>query len=212
MVNKIFKSRPRLSPKKRWLILKRDNFRCVACGKNQEQSPLEIDHIIPISKGGQNIESNLQTLCRDCNVGKRNSYKPEDMFVDSQPTQGEKMSALNSFFSDIHLYPTFLHFKLSKDIENIQKETGATHSDIKENYIYFRDKYITSQSEDVNIILRSNNGPTKYQEAILRLLSKGITSQKEMAGILEAEGFSSPPSKISINLKWMRKKGLIKLE
>ena len=31
---------------------------------------LEIDHIIPIAKGGQTVEDNLQTLCWKCNRAK----------------------------------------------------------------------------------------------------------------------------------------------
>ena len=33
---------------------------------------LEIDHIIPISKGGCTVEENLQTLCWKCNRAKSN--------------------------------------------------------------------------------------------------------------------------------------------
>lgn len=48
----------------------RDNYTCQICGLSTEQEPnllLEIDHIIPISKNGITIESNLQTLCWRCN-------------------------------------------------------------------------------------------------------------------------------------------------
>ena len=51
-------------------VLNRDNYKCVFCGRNSKQVSLEIDHIIPFSKGGNNNLDNLQTLCFDCNMGK----------------------------------------------------------------------------------------------------------------------------------------------
>lgn len=51
-------------------IKERDNYTCQICGLSIYQEPnllLEIDHIIPISKNGLTIESNLQTLCWRCN-------------------------------------------------------------------------------------------------------------------------------------------------
>ena len=60
-----------LTPKKRYEILKRDNFKCQICGRTQADGvKLEVDHIIPISKGGKTIDENLRTLCHDCNIGK----------------------------------------------------------------------------------------------------------------------------------------------
>lgn len=49
-------------------ILERDHHKCLRCASAQN---LEVDHIIPISKGGTGQESNLQTLCRSCNRKKR---------------------------------------------------------------------------------------------------------------------------------------------
>lgn len=49
-------------------IALRDNFTCQMCGKYMPDSVgLHIDHIIPISKGGKSIPSNLQVLCSKCN-------------------------------------------------------------------------------------------------------------------------------------------------
>jgi len=42
---------------------------CLACGATDR---LEIDHIIPYSKGGTHEISNLQVLCKQCNLSKGN--------------------------------------------------------------------------------------------------------------------------------------------
>lgn len=64
-----------ISDKLRYRVLKRDNFKCCACGASPAKDPaveLHIDHIIPWSKGGETVEENLQTLCSKCNLGKSN--------------------------------------------------------------------------------------------------------------------------------------------
>jgi hypothetical protein len=54
-------------------VLKRDGFRCKLCGKSpaiERGVVLHIDHILPIAKGGKTAYENLQTLCKECNLGK----------------------------------------------------------------------------------------------------------------------------------------------
>lgn len=51
-------------------VLHRDSYNCVFCGRSAKQVQLEVDHIVPFSKGGSNDPSKLQTLCFDCNRGK----------------------------------------------------------------------------------------------------------------------------------------------
>lgn len=62
-----------MTSKLREEIKVRDNYTCKSCGLsiNEEKNLLlEIDHIIPLSKGGITSENNLQTLCWRCNRSK----------------------------------------------------------------------------------------------------------------------------------------------
>lgn len=62
-----------MTKKLREFIKNRDNFTCCNCGNSTHAEPnllLEIDHIIPIAKGGYTVEDNLQTLCWKCNRAK----------------------------------------------------------------------------------------------------------------------------------------------
>lgn len=59
--------RGKVSNKLRFYILNRDHNRCKYCGSTRN---LEIDHIIPIAKGGKSISDNLQVLCHRCNKKK----------------------------------------------------------------------------------------------------------------------------------------------
>ncbi|HEY3250640.1 MAG TPA: HNH endonuclease [Ignavibacteria bacterium] len=57
----------------RFKIFKRDRFTCCACGRSPATTPgleLHVDHIKPRAKGGKTVFDNLQTLCKDCNLGK----------------------------------------------------------------------------------------------------------------------------------------------
>lgn len=53
-------------------VMKRDRFTCTYCGKPGTDVELQVDHIIPVSKGGSNHIANLTTACRYCNQSKGN--------------------------------------------------------------------------------------------------------------------------------------------
>ena len=59
-----------ISKKLRFEVFKRDSFTCQYCGRSAPEVLLQVDHIQPVSKGGQNDILNLITSCRDCNLGK----------------------------------------------------------------------------------------------------------------------------------------------
>lgn len=58
----------------RWRVYKRDSYSCRYCGfqGHEDGHNLTVDHIVPVSKGGSNAESNLNTCCFSCNSSKKN--------------------------------------------------------------------------------------------------------------------------------------------
>ena len=59
----------------RMQILRRDHERCRMCGTSAaDGTTLHIDHVLPVSRGGQTVPENLQVLCADCNLGKSNHF------------------------------------------------------------------------------------------------------------------------------------------
>jgi HNH endonuclease len=64
----------------RYIVLKRDNSKCVRCGRGPDKDngiKLHVDHKIPFSLGGLTTLDNLQTLCQECNLGKSNKHIDE---------------------------------------------------------------------------------------------------------------------------------------
>jgi len=52
-------------------VFERDDYKCVKCGATER---LQLDHIIPFSKGGKTELDNLETLCKTCNLKKGTGY------------------------------------------------------------------------------------------------------------------------------------------
>jgi hypothetical protein len=63
---------PRL-PEKQWWplrgkVFRRDGYLCAYC--KDEDGPFEIDHIVPVTRGGSNELENLCVACKPCNSSK----------------------------------------------------------------------------------------------------------------------------------------------
>jgi len=57
--------------REQWEDLKEKyNYTCLKCGEKEPKITLSIDHVIPISQGGDNYITNIQPLCRSCNSSK----------------------------------------------------------------------------------------------------------------------------------------------
>lgn len=67
------KTKRAINDRLRWVIIKRDNFKCKKCGRSPATDPtiiLHVDHKIAWANGGETVLENLETLCSKCNIGK----------------------------------------------------------------------------------------------------------------------------------------------
>jgi 5-methylcytosine-specific restriction endonuclease McrA len=64
-------------------IFKRDQNQCQYCGKNRD---LTLDHLIPRSRGGKSVWTNLVTACLSCNAKKGDKLISEtDLILSKKP-------------------------------------------------------------------------------------------------------------------------------
>ena len=80
-------------------VLKRFNNQCCHCGSGDR---LEVDHIIPVSKGGEHSEENFQILCKTCNL-KKGSKLDVDIYF--KKGDGYSFVYISTDFSDLNLKP-----------------------------------------------------------------------------------------------------------
>lgn len=77
-------NRKSISKKIRFEIFKRDQFKCQYCGSSAPDVVLQVDHINPVSKGGDNDLLNLITSCEPCNNGKRARLIDDKSIIEKQ--------------------------------------------------------------------------------------------------------------------------------
>ncbi|MBK5247338.1 MAG: HNH endonuclease [Peptostreptococcaceae bacterium] len=83
--------RKALSKKTRFEVFKRDLFTCQYCGKKAPDVILEVDHIKPVAKGGDNSIENLVSACYDCNHGKSDRVLSDLSEVEKSRLQIEQL-------------------------------------------------------------------------------------------------------------------------
>lgn len=80
-----------LTKKQRFEVFKRDKFTCQYCGRSAPDVLLEVDHIHPVSKGGEDDILNLVTSCHDCNAGKSDRLLSDDAVVQKRKAQLDEL-------------------------------------------------------------------------------------------------------------------------
>jgi 5-methylcytosine-specific restriction endonuclease McrA len=56
-------------------VFRRDGAQCVYC--SDTTGPFHLDHIMPQSRGGTDVASNLAVACATCNISKRDKTPEE---------------------------------------------------------------------------------------------------------------------------------------
>lgn len=77
----------------RFEIFKRDSFTCQYCGAAAPDVLLEVDHLSPVSKDGDNDVLNLITSCQGCNRGKSDIHLSDNTAVKKQKAQLDALQA-----------------------------------------------------------------------------------------------------------------------
>lgn len=94
-MNKVTKQdnkRKNIPNKLRFEMFKRDSFTCQYCGQSAPNVVLEVDHLLPVSKGGDNDILNLITSCWTCNNGKSNILLTDNTMLEKQKAQLDELN------------------------------------------------------------------------------------------------------------------------
>ena len=81
---------PRISlpPAVRQRVFERNGYQCQSCHKiDLSAKSLQVDHILPLARGGTNDFSNFQTLCSRCNLQKSDKIDPRFRRLYTDPHQ-----------------------------------------------------------------------------------------------------------------------------
>lgn len=77
------------SPNERGVLFRRDDYTCRYCGNGDDpENPLELDHVYPISRGGEDVPENIVVSCLRCNRRKHTNIMwpmPRGFFSADRP-------------------------------------------------------------------------------------------------------------------------------
>ena len=125
-------------------IKERDSYTCRFCKNSTFNEPnllLEIDHIIPLSRGGMTTENNLQTLCWKCNrnKGSRIIETPKEEYVPVQDKLNISSNGItnNSVVADISVKPNNQKTR-AKTNTNKEKNNNSEKNDLYKKLVEYK--------------------------------------------------------------------------
>ena len=187
-------------------VFKRDGYRCRECGASKDETSLEIDHIVPVARGGTNDIGNLQTLCRECN-----RMKHTDTWVGGETdleTVKHELDSLNNQINNVKnnlsqannendkIEYKYQLMKLEERLTIVEKQYGKLSMENKQfeaerekeekiNQLY---KKLYVQLSDNELVMLSDNYGINYdnRNKIIRFLVNKY-SEKEIYDVLARE-------------------------
>jgi 5-methylcytosine-specific restriction endonuclease McrA len=80
----------------------RAGFKCEYCDKDllasvDNYKEWQKDHIIPKSKGGEDINENIAISCKTCNVNIKGRWNPVDEIISENPTRNELIAVVREY-------------------------------------------------------------------------------------------------------------------
>jgi hypothetical protein len=128
------RKRKNIKAKVRWDVFKRDQFRCVYCGS---QENLVIDHGDPFAHGGEDDVANFVTACRLCNAGKRDSaFLPKEGGEDGVPVVRKGVEYANEAMADWGVALSHAAMWISRgDTHKVQAIGGPQSADVKCDFV-----------------------------------------------------------------------------
>lgn len=80
----------------------RAGFKCEYCDKDllasvDNYKEWQKDHIIPKSKGGEDINENIAISCKTCNVNIKGRWNPADELTTDNPTRQELINVVREY-------------------------------------------------------------------------------------------------------------------
>jgi len=101
-------SRKCIGKRTRFEVFKRDAFTCQYCGGKSPHVVLEVDHITPVSAGGDNDILNLVTACKACNSGKSDRLLSDTAALDRRRGQLEELEQRRQQIEMLHAWHSSL--------------------------------------------------------------------------------------------------------
>jgi hypothetical protein len=146
----------------RYQVLAASGGRCALCGATKRERPLDVDHIVPRSRGGKTELANLQVLCSTCNRTKGNRDATDfrvDAVINHDPScafcaekvQASAYASNGSVIAIPDAYPVTPRHTVvipRRHVPDFFAMTSAEHEDAEDLLRYLRNKI---QSEDARV-------------------------------------------------------------
>ena len=147
-------------------IYQRDGRKCKHCGV---EHGLSIDHIIPVSKGGNSVDENLQVLCIGCNIRKGNTISNmvhaqviDESYINNKQVDISGSSPLDSLIPD-SLIPDSLIPDSLKPIPEKKPTVANAPPFLLPDWV---------NSEDWNLWLKTRKGKKMIHEQMAAQIKK----------------------------------------